>query len=125
MAEKVARKEVTEAMVEILASHVASNIHFLFTRDESLLLYSCHIQTMWALYPENVDPVQNLSYVDKKTMTARFFNGTRLHRIDIRPQNQKMDAEYFAEHRAYYAIISFDLLSNKKELPTEKMRCPF
>jgi hypothetical protein len=31
-------------------------------------------------------------------MATVFFNGTGLPLIDILPQNQKMDAEYFAEH---------------------------
>jgi hypothetical protein len=82
---------------------------------------------MWTLCPENVDQVQQPSHVAKKRMATVFFNGTGLHMIGILPQNQKMDSERFGsiEHRAYYTIIGFDLLSNKKELPTEKMRCPF
>jgi hypothetical protein len=87
-------------------------------------LYAHHIRTMRTLYPENVDQVQRPSHVAKKTMETVFFNGTGLHVTDILPQNQKMDAEYFAEHRVYYTI-GFDLLSNRKEFPTEKMRCPF
>jgi hypothetical protein len=80
---------------------------------------------MWRICPENVDQVQRTSHVAKKTMAAVFVWGTGLHMIDLLPQNQKMDAEYFEEHRAYYAIIGLDPLSNRKELPTEKMRCPF
>jgi hypothetical protein len=53
---------------------------------------------MWALCPENVDQVQQPSHVAMKTMATVFFNGTGLHMIDILPKNQKMDAEYFAEH---------------------------
>jgi hypothetical protein len=58
-------------------------------------------------------------------MATVFFNGTGLHVIGILPQNQKMDEEYFAKHRTYYIIIGVDLLSNRKELSTKKMRCPF
>jgi hypothetical protein len=58
-------------------------------------------------------------------MPTVFFNGIELHMIQILPQNQKTDAEYFAEHGAYYTIIGFGLLSNRKELPTERMRHPF
>jgi hypothetical protein len=80
---------------------------------------------MWILCPENVDQIQRPSQITKKTMASVFFNETGQHAIDILPQSQKMDAEYFAEQRAYYAIIGFDLLSNRKELPTEKMCCLF
>jgi hypothetical protein len=58
-------------------------------------------------------------------MATVFLNGTGLHMIDILLQNQKMNAEYFAEHTVYYTIIGFDLVSNRKDLPAEKMRCPF
>jgi hypothetical protein len=37
-AQKVAREQVAENMLEILASHAASNFHFHFTGDESWLL---------------------------------------------------------------------------------------
>jgi hypothetical protein len=80
---------------------------------------------MWTFCPDNIDQVQRPLHVAKKTMATVFFNVTELNMIDILPQNQKMDAEYFAEHRTYYTIIDFDLLSNRKELPTEKMHCPF
>jgi hypothetical protein len=103
-------------MLEILSSHAASNFHFLFlflfhflflfTREESWLLYAymsiClyvyHIRTMWTLCPENVDLVQRTSNLAKKTMVTVFFNGTGLHMFDILPQNQKTDAEHFAQH---------------------------
>jgi hypothetical protein len=38
------------------------------------------------------------SHITKKTMATVCFNGTGLHMIDSLPQNQKMDAEYFARH---------------------------
>jgi hypothetical protein len=38
------------------------------------------------------------SHITKKTMATGFFNVTRLHMIEILPQNQEMDAEYFSEH---------------------------
>jgi hypothetical protein len=80
---------------------------------------------MSTLCLETIGQVQRPSHVAKKTMATVCFNCTWLEMIDILPENQKMDAEYFAEHRAYYTIISFDLLSNRKELPTETMHCPF
>jgi hypothetical protein len=52
---------------------------------------------MWTLCPENVDELQHTSHAAKKTMVTVFFNGDGLHLIDILPQNQKMNAEYFAE----------------------------
>jgi histone-lysine N-methyltransferase SETMAR len=95
---KVAREHVAKNMLEILATHAASTFHFLFTGDESWLLYADHVRTMWTLCPENADQVQGASHVTKKTMATMFFNGTRLHMIDILPQNQKMDAGYFSEY---------------------------
>jgi hypothetical protein len=56
---------------------------------------------MWKLCPQNVNKVQWPLHMAKKTMATMFFNGTGLHIIDILPQNQKMDAEYFAEYRTY------------------------
>jgi hypothetical protein len=52
---------------------------------------------MWTLSPENVDRVQRDSHAAKKTMVTVFFNGDGLHLINILPQNQKTNAEYFAE----------------------------
>jgi hypothetical protein len=101
---------------------------FLFTGDESWSLFAympitsepCGHSVL-----EMLTKFNGPSRVAKKTMATVSFNGTGLHMINVLPQNQKMDAEYFADYRAYYAIIGFDLLSNRKELPTEKMRCPF
>jgi hypothetical protein len=53
---------------------------------------------MWTLCLANIDQVQHPSHVAKKTMITVFFKGTGLHMIDILPQNQKVDTEYFAEH---------------------------
>jgi hypothetical protein len=94
----VASEQVTKNMLKTLATHAASNFHFHATGDESSLLYAYHVRTMWTLYPENVDQVQRASHITTKTMATVFFNGTWLHMIDILPQNQKMDAEYFTEH---------------------------
>jgi hypothetical protein len=58
-------------------------------------------------------------------MATVFFNGTGLHMIGILLRNEKINAEYFAEPKAYSTIIGFDLLSNRKEFPTMKMSCPF
>jgi hypothetical protein len=95
--EKVAREHVAKNILEILATHAASNFHFLFTGDESWLLYAYHVRIMWTLCPENVDQVQRASHITEKTMPTVFFNRTGLHMIDILPQNQKIDAEYFSE----------------------------
>jgi hypothetical protein len=73
---------------------------------------------MWIHCLENVGQVQQPSHVAKETMATVFFNGTKMHVIDLLPQNQKMGAECFEEHRVYYIVIGFDLLSNRKELPT-------
>jgi hypothetical protein len=95
--QKVATEPVAKNMLEILATHAASDFHFLFPGDESWLLYPYHVRTMWTLCPENVDQVGSASPMSKKTMATVFFNGAGLHMIDILPQNQKMDAEYFPE----------------------------
>jgi hypothetical protein len=94
----VAREQIAKDMLEILATHAASNFHFIFTGDESWLLYAYQVRTMWTLCPENVDQVQRGSHITRKTMATGFFNETGLHMIDILPQNQKMDAEYFSEY---------------------------
>jgi hypothetical protein len=102
--QKVAREEVVKTMPEILANHAASNFqfHFLFTGDESRLLYAYHIRTIWILCPENADQVQRPSHIAKKTTAIVFFKETQLHIIDTLPQNEKIGAEYCAEHGAYY-----------------------
>jgi histone-lysine N-methyltransferase SETMAR len=96
--QKVARERVAKNMLEILATHAASDFHFLFTGDESWLLYAYHLRTMWTLCPENVHQVRSASHMSKKTMATVFFNGTGLHMIHILHQNQKRDAEYFSEY---------------------------
>jgi hypothetical protein len=80
---------------------------------------------MWTLCPENVDETQRTSHFANQRMAAMFFDRTGLAMIDMLPPTQKMDAEYYTEHRAYYTISGFDILSNRRELPTEKMRYSF
>jgi hypothetical protein len=53
---------------------------------------------MWTLCPDNFDQVQKASHITKKLMVTVFFNGTGLRMIDILPQNQKIDAQYFSEY---------------------------
>jgi hypothetical protein len=72
---------------------------------------------MWTPCLENFDQVQQSSHIAKKRIATVLFNGTRLHMIDILPQNQKMDTEHFAEHKAYYTVVGFHLLSHRRESP--------
>jgi hypothetical protein len=51
---------------------------------------------MWTLCLENADEAQRPSHVIEKTTVTVLLNGIGMHMIDILPQNQKMNAEYFA-----------------------------
>jgi hypothetical protein len=52
---------------------------------------------MWTPCRENVDEVQHPSYTAEKTIVTEFWKSDGLHLIDILPQNQKINAECFAE----------------------------
>jgi hypothetical protein len=92
---------------------------------------------MWTLCPENVDETQRPSHIAQKTRFTVFFNGDGLHLIDILHQNQKMNAEYFAENivpslvsvcypdgrcRARKCVVHFDNAPiHNSKLVTEKL----
>jgi hypothetical protein len=56
--------------------------------------------------PEKVDEIQRPPYDGQKTMVIMFFNRDRMHMIKILPQNERLNAEYFAE-----IILSSSLVS--------------
>jgi hypothetical protein len=60
--QKVEREDLAKLMLEILAKHAISNFHFLFTGDESWLLYAYHVPAMWTLCPANVDEIGRPSH---------------------------------------------------------------
>jgi hypothetical protein len=74
LVQKVVREELVKSMMEILASHAASNslLRFVFPEDESWLLDASHIHTMWALCPENVDQIQRTSRIANQRMATVF-----------------------------------------------------
>jgi hypothetical protein len=97
VAQKVEREDLAKIMLEILAKHATSNFHFLLLE----MSHGCfpHITSgpcghsvlkMWTKF---IAP----HMWQKKTMVTVFFNGNGLHLINILPQNQKMNAEYFLE----------------------------
>jgi hypothetical protein len=52
---------------------------------------------MWTAYPKNIDEPQRPSHIAKKTMATAFFNRTRLYILDILPQIQRMEVEFFVD----------------------------
>jgi hypothetical protein len=96
--EKAKRAQYAEAMLDILAGHKSARFHFLYTGDESWLLYSDHERTRSVAWSDNAPIVERPSHSHMQTMFSVFFNGTGQFLIDILPECMEMDTDYFAEN---------------------------
>jgi hypothetical protein len=85
-------------MLQILAAHESARFHFLYTDNESWLLYSYHKRTRWVASWNDVPVIERPSHYHKKTMLSVFFNGTCQFLIDILPESMKMETDYFADN---------------------------
>jgi histone-lysine N-methyltransferase SETMAR len=96
--QKAKRAQIAEAMLEALAEHESARFHFLYTGDESWLLYSYHERTRWVALWEDIPVVERPSQYHQKAMLCVFFNGTGQFLMDILPEGMKMDTDYFADN---------------------------
>jgi hypothetical protein len=96
--QKAKRAQYAEAMLRIIAVHESARFHFLYTDDESWLLYSYHERTRWVSSWDNAPIVERPSHYHKKKMLSVFFNGTGQFLIDILSEGMKMDTDYFADN---------------------------
>jgi hypothetical protein len=96
--QKAKRAQYAKAMLQILAAHESARFHFLYTSDESWLLYSYHERTRWVASWDDVPIIGRPSHYHKKTMLSVFFNGTGQFLIDTLPKSMKMDTDYFADN---------------------------
>jgi histone-lysine N-methyltransferase SETMAR len=96
--QKAKRAKLAGCMLKALSNHQASNFHFLFTGDESWMFYIYQRTHMWALSFGAVEQIQRKTHHENKTMFTIFFNGTGEYFIDILPQGQTMNGQYFADH---------------------------
>jgi hypothetical protein len=77
VAQKAKHKEMAGSMLQTLESHAASNLHFLWTGDESWMFHEYDHETMEAASWEEVDKLERPTHYDRKAMVTAFFNGTR------------------------------------------------
>jgi hypothetical protein len=96
-AQKSKRAQMAGEMLVELGKHQASNFHFLFTGDESWIFYVYHHRTMWAASWEDVDEVERSSHYREKIMLTVFFNGTGEVFLNMLPQRDTMDSDYFSD----------------------------
>jgi hypothetical protein len=90
--------QYAQSMLQILAAHESARFHFLYTGDESWLLYSYHERTRWAASWDDTPVVERPSYYHKKIMLSVFLSGTGQFLIDILPDGMNMDTDYFADN---------------------------
>jgi hypothetical protein len=119
---------VAKTILKILANHAVSNFDFLFLGDWSWVLYAC---LPIASEPCGHAVLKILIKFDSPHMLPRnqwqlcSSMGQGSVWLIFCVKIRRWNTEYFAEHRVSHVIIGFDLLSNRKELPIEKMRCSF
>jgi hypothetical protein len=77
-------------MPQILAVHESARFHFLYTDDESWLLYSYHERTRWVTSWDDAPIVERPSDYDRKTIVSVLLNGTGQLLIDILPKGMKI-----------------------------------
>jgi hypothetical protein len=65
-------------MLQALQSYRDSNLHFLWTGDESRMSYEYHRETSWACSWEEVYELQRPTHYYWKTTVTGFFNGRGL-----------------------------------------------
>jgi histone-lysine N-methyltransferase SETMAR len=94
---KAKRAELAGRMLEILSHHRESDFKFLFTGDESWMFYAYERTHQWDLSHGPVEKIQRKTNYQKKTMFTVFFNGTGDYFINVLPQGQTMNGQYFAE----------------------------
>jgi hypothetical protein len=96
--QKDARVESAQAMLREAAKHQASNFRFLFTGDESWLVYAYRHKTMWADSWNDVKEIESPSHFHEKTMFVIFLNGIGDYKTVILPQGQRMNRTFFIEY---------------------------
>jgi histone-lysine N-methyltransferase SETMAR len=96
--QKDKRAELAESMLEFLQMHRTNGFRFLFTGDKSWLFYHYDQKQMWCASWEDVEDIERPSHHQKKTMVTVFFSGAGNFTINLLPQGQKMNANYFAEN---------------------------
>jgi hypothetical protein len=90
-APKAIGAERAESMLQMVESHAAFNFHFLWTGDESWMLYEHHHETMWVASWEEVDELERPTHYRRKTMITLFFNGTGESFLNMLLQNRSVD----------------------------------
>jgi histone-lysine N-methyltransferase SETMAR len=96
--QKDKRAQLAGSMLIALEKHRASGFHFMFTGDESWLFYHYERECVWAASWEDIGEIERPSHHQKKTMMTVFFNGSGAFSINLLPQGQKMNSNYFAEN---------------------------
>jgi hypothetical protein len=96
--QKAQLPQSAEAMLQIFAAHESARFQFLYTGDESELLYSYHEGTRCAASWDDAPFVECPSHYHKKTMFSVFFNRTGQFLVDILPEGMKMDTDYLAKN---------------------------
>jgi hypothetical protein len=73
--QKAAHVELTQGMFHDLAKHEQIKFPFLFTGDESWMLYTYDHRTMWIVSWDDVDEIERQLDCQEKTMFTIVLNG--------------------------------------------------
>lgn len=82
-------------MLQTLAEHRKSSFQYLYTGDESWMLYTYKQRWFWIAPWEEVGEVERPTHRQKKRMISVFFNGTGQYFTDWLPEGETMDSPYY------------------------------
>jgi hypothetical protein len=96
-------------MLKVLDDHAGTNYQYLFTGDESLMIYDQIPSKMWTLDLDHIDPILHLSRHARKTMGTLFVGVNDISLVKILTEGQsshrstskmKSSTQYTADHLA-------------------------
>jgi histone-lysine N-methyltransferase SETMAR len=95
--QKAKRTEMAEAMLRELTAHEASHFSFIYTGDESWMLYDYPHTTHWIPSWGEREEVERPSHHHRKVMLTVFFNGTGRFTMNWMEEGRTMNSEYFCQ----------------------------
>jgi hypothetical protein len=95
--EKDKRTVSSKQMLETLRAHRKTSFQYLYTGDESWILYTYNQRSFWIAPWEQVPEVERPTHHQKKQMLSVFFNGTGHYVTDWLPEGRTMNSPYYVE----------------------------
>jgi histone-lysine N-methyltransferase SETMAR len=95
--QKAKRAELARSMLAELSTQEPHNFAFVYTGDESWMLYVYPHKTQWISNWDEPEEVERPSHHHRKIMLTVFFNGNGKFAMDLMEEGRTMNSEYFCE----------------------------